>query len=414
MTAAETADLTAEFLATEPSPVPGISRNVFVLGLVSFAADISSEMLYPVLPIFLTTTLGTPVSLVGVIEGVAEGTAGTSKIAAGWLSDRMPERKPLVTAGYGLAALGKLLLALSFVWPQALAARFTDRLGKGVRTSPRDALLADSSFPEQRGRVFGFHRAMDTSGAVLGPLIALLMIVLIGKNHLRPIFLIAVIPAVASVLLVALAREHRHRPKKDDGVKRPAIDFSGAPAGFWLVLTVGLLFAFGNSSDVFLLLRAKDLGLGLDAVILVYVLYNVAYAALAFPAGILADRIQPRWVLVGGYIVFGLVYLGFALDKGSGFVWLLFAAYGIPLAMTEGVGKALVSNLSPGERRGAFLGLYNAGIGLTAVVASVLAGQLWDHVSPAAPFALGAGTGLAAALLLAFIPRRTLHEPKTA
>ena len=394
--------------AEEPSPVPGISRNVFVLGLVSFAADVSSEMLYPVLPIFLTTTLGTPVALVGVIEGVAEGTANVSKVPAGWVSDRMPERRPLVATGYGLAALGKLLLALSFAWPQALGARFCDRLGKGTRTAPRDALLADSSTPEQRGRVFGFHRAMDTTGAVLGPLIGLAMVAAIGQDNLRPIFLVAVIPAVLSVVLVSLAREHKRRvvhvPRE-----RTHVDLSGAPRGYWLLIGVSLLFAFGNSSDIFLLLRAKDLGLGLNAVILVYVLYNVAYALLAFPAGILADIIRPRWVLVGGYIVFGLVYLGFALDSGSALVWLLFPAYGIPLAMTEGVGKALVSNLVPAERRGTFLGLHATAIGLTAVVASVLAGLLWDHVGPAAPFALGAATGLAAALLLALIPAGALR-----
>ena len=405
------AETTAHALADEPSPVPGIPRNVFVLGVVSFAADISSEMLYPVLPIFLTATLGTPVALVGVIEGVAEGTAGVSKVPAGWLSDRMPERRPLVATGYGLAALGKLLLALSFMWPQALLARFTDRLGKGVRTSPRDALLADSSVPEQRGRAFGFHRAMDTGGAVIGPLIGLALVVSIGENHLRPIFLVAVIPAVLSVLLVSLAREHRHRVVQHE---RQRLDLSGAPTGYWLLLGVSFLFAFGNSSDAFLLLRAKNLGLGLDAVILAYVLYNVAYAALAFPAGILADRIRPRWVLAGGYIVFGLVYLGFALDNGSALVWLLFPAYGIPLAMTEGVSKALVSNLVPGARRGAFLGLHATTIGLTAVVASVLAGLLWDHVGPAAPFALGAATGLAAAVLLAVIPSRMLRHMEAA
>ena len=405
------AETTTHALADEPSPVPGISRNVFVLGVVSFAADISSEMLYPVLPIFLTVTLGTPVALVGVIEGVAEGTAGVSKVPAGWLSDRMPERRPLVATGYGLAALGKLLLALSFMWPQALLARFTDRLGKGVRTSPRDALLADSSVPEQRGRAFGFHRAMDTGGAVIGPLIGLALVVSIGENHLRPIFLVAVIPAVLSVLLVSLAREHRHRVVQHE---RQRLDLSGAPTGYWLLLGVSFLFAFGNSSDAFLLLRAKDLGLGLDAVILAYVLYNVAYAALAFPAGILADRIRPRWVLAGGYIVFGLVYLGFALDNGSALVWLLFPAYGIPLAMTEGVSKALVSNLVPGARRGAFLGLHATTIGLTAVIASVLAGLLWDHVGPAAPFALGAATGLAAAVLLAVIPSRMLRHMEAA
>jgi MFS family permease len=409
-----TAELTVESLAEEPSPVPGISRNVFVLGLVSFAADISSEMLYPVLPIFLTATLGTPVALVGVIEGIAEGTAGVSKVPAGWLSDRMPERRPLVAGGYALAALGKLLLALSFVWPQALFARFADRLGKGVRSSPRDALLADSSLPAQRGRVFGFHRAMDTTGAVVGPLIGLALVTSIGENHLRPIFLIAVIPAIASVLLVSLAREHRHRVVHKPADGAPRFDFSGAPPGYWLLLGISFLFAFGNSSDVFLLLRAKDLGLGIDAVILAYVLYNIAYALLAFPAGILADRIRPRWVLTMGYVVFALVYLGFALDKGSALVWLLFPAYGIPLAMTEGVGKALVSNLVPHERRGAFLGLHATTIGLTAVMASVLAGLLWDHVSPAAPFALGASTGIAAALLLALLPPSILHTSEAA
>ena len=396
-------------VAIDPdSPVPGIPRNVFVLGVVSFAADISTEMLYPVLPIFLTATLGTPVALVGVIEGIAEGTASVSKVPAGWVSDRLPERRPLVALGYGLAALGKLLLALSFFWPVALVARFTDRLGKGVRTSPRDALIADSSTPEQRGRAFGFHRAMDTSGAVLGPLIGLAMVVTFGQSHLRPIFALAIVPAVLSVLLVSLAREHRHRVvvKKSE---RVPLDLSGAPPGYWLLIGVSLLFAFGNSSDVFLLLRAKDLGFGLDAVILVYVLYNIAYAALAFPAGILADRIAPRWVLAAGYVVFGLVYLGFALDNGSALVWLLFPAYGIPLAMTEGIGKALVSNLVPAERRGTFLGLHATAIGLTAVVASVLAGLLWDHVGPAAPFALGAATGIAAAVLLAAIPARTLR-----
>ncbi|MEX2157877.1 MAG: MFS transporter [Dehalococcoidia bacterium] len=390
------------------SPIPGIPRNVFVLGLVSFAADISTEMLYPVLPIFLTTTLGTPVALVGVIEGIAEGTANVSKVPAGWVSDQMPERRPLIAGGYGLAALGKLLLALSFVWPVALLARFTDRLGKGVRTSPRDALIADSSTPEQRGRAFGFHRAMDTAGAVLGPLIGLAMVMAIGENHLRPIFALAVIPAVLSVVLVSLARERKRHVVEKKG-ERTKLDLSGAPPGYWLLIGVSLLFAFGNSSDVFLLLRAKDLGLGLEAVILVYVLYNVAYAALAFPAGILADRIAPRWVLVGGYVVFGLVYLGFALDNGSALVWLLFPAYGIPLAMTEGVSKALVSNLVPADRRGAFLGLHATAIGLTAVVASVLAGVLWDQVGPAAPFALGAATGIAAAVLLAFIPARALR-----
>ncbi len=390
-------------LSDEASPVPGVSRNVFVLGLVSFAADISSEMLYPVLPIFLTTTLGTPVSLVGAIEGIAEGTAGTSKVAAGWWSDRLPRRRPLVVAGYGLSALGKLLLAVAFVWPQALVARFCDRLGKGTRTAPRDALIADSSAEGTRGRVFGFHRALDTAGAVVGPLLGLALVASLGEGRLRLVFLLAVIPALVSVALVRLARE-RPRAVAPRGGERPRIDLSGAPMAFWLFLGVSFLFAFGNSSDAFLLLRASDLGLGLTAVILAYVLYNVAYALLSFPAGIVADRVGPKAVLAGGFFVFGLVYLGFAAATGSAAVWPLFAAYGVTMALTEGVGRAFVSDFAPAERRGTFLGLYHTTIGLTAVVASVLAGVLWDQVGAAAPFALGAATGLAAAGLLLFVP----------
>ena len=400
----QTTDAT-ESIASEPSPVPGIPRNVFVLGLVSFAADISSEMLYPVLPIFLTTTLGTPVSVVGIIEGIAEGTAGASKAPAGWLSDRMPRRRPLVAFGYGLAAFGKLLLALSFIWPQALVARFGDRLGKGIRTSPRDALLADSSTPANRGRVFGFHRAMDTTGAVIGPLIGLALIELFGKNHLRLVFLLAVVPAIASVVLVSLARERKRDVPQH--AERVHIDLSGAPARYWMFIGVSLLFAFGNSSDVFLLLRAKDLGMGLTALILAYVVYNISYAGLSFPMGIVADRFGARRMLAAGFFVFGLVYLGFAWADRPAYVWLLFAAYGIPLAMTEGIGKAFVSNMVPADRRGSLIGLYQTGIGLTAVVASVLAGQLWDRVDPAAPFVLGASTGIAAAVLLAFLAWRT-------
>lgn len=380
------------------SPVAGVSRNVFVLGLVSFAADVSSEMLYPVLPFFLTTSLGAPVSLVGVIEGVAEGTAGASKVGAGWWSDRLPRRRPLVAAGYGLSAVGKLLLAVSFVWPQALLARFCDRLGKGTRTAPRDALIVDSSTRTGLGRAFGFHRALDTAGAVVGPLLGLALVASFGEGRLRLAFILAVLPAVLSLALVGLARERSRAVVQ--APQRPRLELGRAPAAFWLFLGVSLLFAFGNSSDAFLLLRAQDLGLGLTAVILAYVVYNVSYAFLSFPAGIVADTLGPRPVLAGGFFVFGLVYLGFAAASNSGVVWLLFAAYGVTMALTEGVGRAFVSDFAPADRRGTFLGLYHTAISLAAVVASVLAGVLWDQVAHAAPFALGAATGLAAAVLL--------------
>lgn len=386
-------------LATEPSPVRGVSRNVFVLGWVSFFTDLSSEMLYPMLPIFLTVTLGTPVVLFGAIEGIAEGTAGLSKVAAGAWSDRLPNRRPLIAAGYALSSVGKLLLALSFVWPQALFARIFDRLGKGTRTAPRDALIADSSRAGTRGRAFGFHRALDTAGAVVGPLVGLGLLTLLGEGHLRLIFLIAVLPALASVALVRVARERtRSVPKRESG--RTKLDFSGAPTSYWLFLGISVLFAFGNSSDAFLLLRASDVGLGLTAVILAYVVYNIAYTLLSFPAGLAADRFGQRLILAAGFLVFGFVYLGFAMTDGTGALWFLFAAYGLAMALTEGVARALISDAAPAERRGTFLGLYHTAIGLTAVVASVLAGVLWDQVSPAAPFVVGAATGITAAFLL--------------
>ena len=386
-------------LAAESSPVRGVSRNVFVLGWVSFFTDLSSEMLYPMLPFFLTVTLGTPVVLFGAIEGIAEGTAGVTKVVSGAWSDRLPKRRPLIAGGYALSAVGKLLLALSFVWPQALFARVCDRLGKGTRTAPRDALIADSSSAGTRGRAFGFHRALDTAGAVVGPLVGLGLLAAFGEGHLRFIFLLAVIPAIASVALVRVARERaRSVPKRQ--AARMKLDFSGAPASYWLFLGISFLFAFGNSSDAFLLLRASDLGLGLTAVILAYVVYNIAYTLLSYPAGLVADRFGQRPILAAGFLVFGLVYLGFAMTDGTGAIWPLFAAYGLAMALTEGVARALISDAAPAERRGTFLGLYHTTIGLTAVVASVLAGVLWDQVSPAAPFVLGAITGLTAAVLL--------------
>jgi MFS family permease len=388
----------------ERSPVPGVSRNVFFLGLVSFATDIASEMLYPLVPIFLTVTLGAPVAALGIIEGIAEGTASLLKVASGWYSDRLPLRRPLVAAGYSLSAVGKLLLATAFVWPQVLVARITDRFGKGVRTSPRDALIADSADPASYGRAYGFHRAADTAGAVLGPLGGLALLAIFGEEHLRPIFLIAVTPGLVSVLLVGLVRERRREPKP---VTTPGrLDLSGAGAVFWMFLGISLLFALGNSSDAFLILRAKDLGLGLSIVILMYVVYNTTYSLLAMPFGIVADRLGKRIVVTGGFFLYGVVYLGFALTGEESHLWLLFAVYGVYMALTDGMARAFVAELAPADRRGTFLGLYHTGIGLLAVASSVLAGVLWDAVGPPAPFWLGASTAFAAAALMLALPRR--------
>ena len=379
-----------------PSPVPGVTRNVFLLGVVSFVADVASEMAYPLIPVFLTSTLGAPVAALGAIEGVAEGTASSLKVASGWLSDRVGRRRGLVAAGYGLSAVGKALLALAFGWPQVFAARFVDRFGKGVRTSPRDALIADGTPASLLGRAFGFHRATDTAGAVLGPLIALLLVGAWGLG-IRAVLLLALAPAALSVLLLMLVRDVPAKaPVQADGCP----ESGRAPSAYWAFLAVVLLFAIGNSSDQFLILRARNVGLSLDLVIVAYVAFNVSYSLLSMPAGIVSDRVDRRLLFTLGLLIFGLVYLGFAWLPSTAWVWPLFVVYGLHMALTEGVGRALVAEAAPSGRRGTFLGLYHTSIGLAAVLASVMAGLLWQTVAPAAPFAVGAGLAFAAAALM--------------
>ena len=389
--------------APEPdSPVPGVKRPVFVLGIVSFLTDVSSEMVYPLVPLFLTSTLGAPLAAVGLIEGLAESAASLFKAGGGWLSDRMRARKPFVIAGYALSAASKPLMAAAFVWPVALLVRFADRTGKGIRTAPRDALVADVTPPELRGRAFGFHRAADTLGAVAGPAAALGLLAAFGGSF-RPVFIVAFVPALAGVALLALVRE---RPPGAAGRPAAAAGWRDLGAGFYVFLAVSLLFALGNSSDVFLLLRAKDLGLSNSEVVLSYVLFNLVYAAVAMPAGIASDRLGRRGVIAFGFGVFAAVYVGFGLAGGGAAVWPLFAVYGLYMAMTEGVGRALVADFVPSERRATALGLYQGAMGAMVLLSSVIAGALWDTVGPSAPFFLGGATALAAlVLLLVALPR---------
>lgn len=396
-----------------------LPRAVIVLGIVSFFADVSSEIAYPLIPIFLTSVLGAPVWAVGLIEGVAESTASLMKVASGWWSDRIGRRMPLVVAGYALAALGKALLALAGSWPLVFGARFVDRFGKGVRGAPRDALLADVTTADQRGRAFGLHRTMDTAGAVVGPLLALALVALFD-DRLRLVFLVATVPGVLAVLALAFVREPARAVATPSAEVTAAIGTpatlatpTAPPAGrspldrrLVLFVAATLLFALGNSSDVFILLRAKDLGLSTTLVVLAYVVYNFVYMSGAYPLGALSDRIGRRGIFVAGLAMFAVVYLGFALIEDSRFVWPLFALYGLYMAATDGIGKALVSDLAPADRRGAVLGLYGTITGVSTLVASVLAGQLWDHVSVQAPFFLAAGGALAAIALLLLVGGR--------
>jgi MFS family permease len=374
--------------------------------MVSFVIDISSEMIYPLVPIFLTETLRAPGAIVGAIEGLAESTTSIFKVVSGWLSDKIGKRKPFVVVGYSLSAVGKVFLAVAFHWPTVLFARVVDRFGKGLRTSPRDALIAQWTAPSVRGRGFGFHRAADTGGAVVGPLVALALLALIGENY-RPIFALAVVPAVLAIVLLRGVSDRPPAPAERDA--QPRLQFRDFGRPYYIFLGISLVFALGNSSDVFIILRARNLGLGVSEAVLAYVLYNLVYALLALPAGIASDRVGRRRVIAGGFAIFAVVYFGFAVIDAGAYVWLLFAVYGIYMALTEGVGRALVADFVGAQWRGTALGLYQGAMGLMILLSSVLAGVLWDQVGPAALFFLGGSTAALAFLLAVFLlPRRPL------
>ncbi|AKK29250.1 MFS transporter [Mycobacterium sp. EPa45] len=351
-----------------------LTRNVRVLSAVSFLQDAASELLYPLLPIYLTAVLGAPPSVVGAIEGAAEGAASMTKLAVGPLGDRFAKR-PLIATGYGMAALGKVIIALAGAWPGVLAGRVVDRLGKGIRGAPRDALLVDGVDAPLRGRVFGFHRAMDTLGAVVGPLLGLAGYELLD-HHIAPLLYIAIVPAVLSVLLVALVREPRRAVPR---AKHQPI-FRGLrelPERYWRVTALLVGFGLVNFPDALLLLRLNEIGFGVVGVILAYVGYNLVYALGSFPAGMLADRL-PRSVVFGfGLVFFAVGYIGLGLTTNSLAAWLLIAAYGMFTACTDGVGKAWISSLVGGDRQASAQGVFQGASGFAVLGAGLWAGLLW-------------------------------------
>ncbi len=372
-----------------------LTRNVVILGWVSFFSDFSSEMIYPLLPLFLTTVLGAPASVIGLIEGIAESTASLLKVVSGWLSDRLGRRKALVVSGYGLSNLVKPLFAFTTAWPQVLAIRFTDRVGKGVRTSPRDAIIADSTPEAVRGSSFGFQRAMDTAGAVAGPLAAF-AILAIRPGGYRLVFLLSLVPGLTAVLLVALLVRER-RGLGLSGAELPRLSLAAFDRRFRLFLLAVLVFTLGTPSNAFLILRARDVGLPDTLIPILWGLFNIIYAASAWPAGALSDRLGRKTLVIGGYLVFALVFVGFALADAIWQIWLLFAAYGLHYGAADGVQRAYAADLSPAHLRGTAYGLYHTLTGLALFPASVVAGLLWQSLGPAAPFAYGAAMALAAA-----------------
>lgn len=396
----------------EPISIKQLPRNVWAVGFTSFFMDISSEMVLNILPLFLSNVLGLPTSIIGLIDGVAEATASILKLFSGWLSDKIGGRKWLAVIGYGLSAITKPFFYFASSWGLVAAVRWADRVGKGIRTAPRDALVADSVTKETRGLAFGFNRAMDKAGAFLGLLIAALVVWLaqanninLSKSTFQTIVLISLVPAFLAVLSLAIGA-------KDVVVKgqRTAPKFSLRSMGkpFQIFLVIVSVFTLGNSADSFLVLRAQNLGVSVTGILIMLAVYNLIITLVATPAGSLSDRVGRRRLIIGGWLVYAAIYFGFALAQSAWHVWLLYIAYGLYFGLAFGTTNAMVADLVPENLRGTAYGTYNAVIGLLAFPASFIAGLLWQGIGswpgfgPSAPFLFGGVLALIAALLMAF------------
>jgi MFS family permease len=375
----------------------GLGRNVFFAGLVSFFMDVSSEMIYPLVPLFLANMLGVNKSLIGIIEGIAESTASILKVFSGWFSDRIGQRKYLMAVGYGISVLSRPIVATATIWQQVLASRFTDRVGKGIRTAPRDAIIAESAQKTHLARAFSFHRSMDTMGAVVGPALALLLLGLFNTDH-RTVFWFSIVPAVIAVVVI-LAFIKEKPGSGPSRAERPKLSLKHFDWKVKFFIVIATLFALGNSSDVFLILRAGQVGIPTPLIPAVYLVFNLVYSFSSIPAGIAADRFGKKRVILLGFILFACVYTGFAVVQGTTAVWVLFGFYGIYMGLTEGVQKAFLASIIPPDFKATAFGVYATAVGLAMLPASLVGGWLWDRVSPAATFYFGAGTALVAAIL---------------
>jgi MFS family permease len=400
-----------------------LPRNVWVVTLTSFLTDVSSEMLFTLLPLYLSNVLGARTNVIGLIEGVAETTASLLKLVSGWLSDRLGRRKRLAVAGYAISTAVKPFLLLVNSWVGVLAIRFGDRVGKGIRTAPRDALIADSTDPAQRGLAFGIHRAGDTAGAVVGLLVAMGVVwagqgeaVTLSRSVFATLVVLSVPPAALAV--VGLALGGRDVPLRETSHELPRLGLATLPPRFKSFLLVVVVFTLGNSSDAFLILRAQAAGLPLLGVLGMMLSFNVVYALASGPAGALSDRLGGRRLILGGWLIFAVIYLGFTRVTEGWQAWALMTVYGLYYALTEGVAKAFVADLVPAEQRGRAYGVYNAAIGFAALPASVIAGILWQGLGPwrglgpSAPFLYGAGMALLATLLGAVTLRAPVRSDR--
>ncbi len=388
----------------------GLHPNVFFMGMTSLLTDVSSEMIFTLVPLFLTNVLKAAGTVVGVVGGLSEGADAICRIFSGWLSDKLGKRKFLAVSGYSISTIAKPFLYLANAWGVVLAVRFTDRVGKGVRTSSRDALIADSISADERGRGFGLHRAMDTTGAFLGLIIAAIIVYLVqgtgavelGLDCFRWLVIGGIIPAVLAVIVLQVFVRERKREDSTGSSSQVRMSLSGIKGSFdkrfWVFIAIMVVFTLGNSSDFFVILRAQNLGAPLFNVVLMLVLWNAVEAVSSLPMGILSDKLGRRRVIILGWFIYVLVYLGFAVSSSLWQIWLLFACYGIYYGIVEGVARAFVADLAPAEKRGTAYGLYHGVVGLSLVAASLIAGVLWDNVSTAAPFYFGAGLAFLAML----------------
>ncbi|MEH1965265.1 MFS transporter [Nostoc sp.] len=377
-----------------------IPRNVWVLGFVSLLTDISSEMIHSVLPLFLVSALGANLLTVGWIEGIAESTASVLKVFSGALSDYLGQRKRLAVAGYGLSTLVKPLFALATSPAWVLMARFGDRVGKGIRVAPRDAIVADVTDSANRGAAYGLRQSLDTIGAFTGPLVAFMLMSFSGQNF-RLVFWLAVLPGILAVALLAIGvREpsNINSQRQNNPLQWSALQSLGK--SYWVLVAVALLFNLGNSSDAFLLLQAQQAGISASLVPLTLVVMNVAYSLSAYPVGLLSDRIGRLGLLVGGFCVYALAYLGFAFVDAPWQVWGLFGLYGLHQGMSQGILLALVADRVPSHLRGTAFGLINLAIGVALLPASLLGGILWQTISPKATFIAGSVFAVSAIVLL--------------
>ena len=395
----------------KPKKILGLHPNVFFMGLTSLLTDISSELIFTLVPLFLSDVLGATSTLIGLVGGLSDSADSLFRIASGWFSDKIGKRKLLTTLGYSISTVAKPFMLLANSWGAVIGVRLGDRIGKGVRTSSRDALIADSVEAKERGRSFGLHRAMDTAGAVIGLIIAAVIVYMIpgDKFHLERnayhwMIIIGIIPAVLAVIvLMTLVHERKKLAATvKAGITKPAA-ITPFSKQFILYLIIMALFTLGNSSDFFLILDAQHVDTPLLQVVLMLVLFNLTYALISTPMGVLSDKIGRKRVITIGWLIYGLVYLGFALSGSIWQIWVLFAVYGIYYGICEGAAKAFVADMVPVERRGTAYGLYNGVVGLMALPASLIAGVLWGNIAPAAAFYFGAGLALLAMVGLMFI-----------